>query len=316
MTSSRNGGGPVPAIAVLGSGLMGHGIAQVLMLAGADVRIWDPDHDVLQQVPARIKEHLQLMNDDSAVEIQLADSIEEAVSGAQIVFEAAPENLRIKQELVAQLDIHAPGAVVASNTSVLRISEIALASNDPGRIVGTHWWNPPYLIPVVEIVRGDQTADATVATVTQVLTDAGKTPVTVNYDVPGFVGNRMQFALWREAMSIVEQGICTAEVVDLVARETFGRRLAAIGPLENADFIGLDLTTAIMDYLLPHLSSATTTPDLVRKVVADGQLGAKTGSGLLDWQEGAREAAEQRLLEHLVSRTPAGHAASAPFGNE
>jgi 3-hydroxybutyryl-CoA dehydrogenase len=234
---------------------MGHGIAQVFLLAGSAVRVWDPDEKALAGVPARIDEHLELIGIARPAEVQLAGSIRQAAAGADLIVEAAPENLTVKRQLVAEFDAAAPGAIVATNTSVLKISEIADGSAHPERVVGTHWWNPPYLIPVVEVVPGEHTAKETVSRVTSWLRGAGKTVVPVRRDVPGFIGNRMQFALWREAMAIVQEGISDAETVELVARNTVGLRLAAIGPLSNADFIGLDLTRAIMDYLLPSLST-------------------------------------------------------------
>lgn len=298
---SENSASPVSSVAVIGAGLMGHGIAQVMMLAGLRVRVWDPDLPTLLKVPTRIIEHLLLMGVDQPVTVELAPSLADAITGAEVIFEAIPENMALKHDLIRALDESAPSAVVASNTSVLRISEIAQAAATPERIVGAHWWNPPYLIPVVEVVPGERTSPQTLTTITSLLAAAGKTPVLINRDAPGFVGNRMQFALWREAMTIVEEGICSAADVDLVARETFGRRLASVGPLENADFIGLDLTTAIMDYLLPHLSTSPQTPEVVRRAVGQGHLGAKSGSGLFDWPLGSRERTEHRLLEHLLA---------------
>ena len=298
---SENSRSPVSSVAVIGAGLMGHGIAQVMMLAGLRVRVWDPDLPTLLKVPTRIIEHLLLMGVDQPVTVELAPSLEDAVTGAEVIFEAIPENLALKHDVIRKLDKSAPSAVVASNTSVLRISEIAEASALPERIVGAHWWNPPYLIRVVEVVPGQRTSPQTLTTISNLLAATGKTPVLINRDAPGFVGNRMQFALWREAMMIVEEGICSAADVDLVARETFGRRLASIGPLENADYIGLDLTTAIMDYLLPSLSASARTPELVRRAVDQGHLGAKSGSGLFDWPANSRERTERRLLEHLLA---------------
>ncbi|WNI14266.1 3-hydroxyacyl-CoA dehydrogenase family protein [Actinacidiphila sp. ITFR-21] len=308
---------PAADVGVVGAGLMGHGIAQVFMLGGSTVRIWDPDPEVLRGVPSRIQGHLDLLGIEAPVRVVLADSLAEAVAGADLVVEAVPESLRLKQELIARLDRLAPDAVVTTNTSVLRISEIAAETRRPERVVGAHWWNPPYLVPVVEVVPGRFTSAANTALVSGWLRAAGKTPVEVGGDVPGFIGNRMQFALLREAVSIVEQGICDAETVDLVARTTFGSRLAAVGPLENADFIGLDLTASILDYLAPSLSDETEVPELIRDAVDRGRLGAKSGGGLLDWPEGARERTERRLLAHLAEsfRTQSARAQSSSTGD-
>ncbi len=288
-------------VGILGAGLMGHGIAQVFCQAGFRVSIWDPDGTALRDVPHRIDEHLRLLGQERRGEVGLCATLAECVRDCDLVVEAAPEKLALKQELVRQIDAANPDCVVASNTSVLRITEIARHARDPRRVVGTHWWNPPYLIPVVEIVRGERTGEEVAAQVRQWLLDAGKLPVDVYKDAPGFVGNRMQFALVREAAHIVQEGICSAETVDLVARHTFGRRMAAVGPLRNSDFIGLDLVEAILDYLAPSLSDAKQAPALIKQLVARGDKGARTGMGIFEWGEGERGEAEQRLLKHLVA---------------
>lgn len=288
-------------VGILGAGLMGHGIAQVFCQAGFRVSIWDPDGKALRDVPHRIDEHLRLLGQERRGEVGLCATLAECVRDCDLVVEAAPEKLALKQELVRQIDAANPDCVVASNTSVLRITEIARHARDPRRVVGTHWWNPPYLIPVVEIVRGERTGEEVAAQVRQWLLDAGKLPVDVYKDAPGFVGNRMQFALVREAAHIVEEGICSAETVDLVARHTFGRRMAAVGPLRNSDFIGLDLVEAILDYLAPSLSDAKQAPALIKQLVARGDKGARAGMGIFEWSEGERGEAEQRLLKHLVA---------------
>ncbi|WP_454694230.1 3-hydroxyacyl-CoA dehydrogenase family protein [Achromobacter aegrifaciens] len=288
-------------VGVLGAGLMGHGIAQVFSQAGFQVSIWDPDARALGDAPRRIDEHLALLDQERRGDVALCATLAECVRDCDLVVEAAPEKLALKQELVGQIDEANPDCVVASNTSVLRITEIARHAKNPRRVVGTHWWNPPYLIPVVEVVRGERTGEDVAAKVRQWLQDAGKLPVDVYKDAPGFVGNRMQFALVREAAHIVEEGICSAETVDLVARHTFGRRMAAVGPLRNSDFIGLDLVEAILDYLAPSLSDATQAPALIKQLVTRGDKGAKAGKGIFEWSGGERDEAEQRLLKHLVA---------------
>lgn len=288
-------------VAVLGAGLMGHGIAQVFMTSGFDVSIWDPVKAARDNVEQRIAGHLQLMGVDTPVRVRICESLEDCVAGRDFVVEAAPEDLAVKRELIGRIDQANPTCIIGTNTSVLRITEIAAGSKDPGRIVGTHWWNPPYLIPVVEVVRGEQTRERTAVQARDWLVAAGKTPVDVFKDVPGFVGNRMQFALLREAMHIVQEGICSAETVDLVASQTFGRRMAAVGPLRNADFIGLDLVAAIMDYLSPSLAVDTAAPALVRGRLEAGCLGAKSGMGIYPWTAEQRSETEQRLLRHLMT---------------
>lgn len=288
-------------VGILGAGLMGHGIAQVFSLAGFEVSIWDPSSDALADVPRRIAEHLELLGETRSANIRLCNTLAECVAGCDLVVEAAPEKMEVKQDLVRQIDIANATCIIASNTSVLRISEIAQAARYPRRIIGTHWWNPPYLIPIVEVVRGEQTSEEVAERVKAWLCDAGKMPVDVFRDAPGFVGNRMQFALVREAVHIVSEGICTAETVDLVARHTFGRRIAAMGPLRSSDFIGLDLVEAILDYLAPTLSGVRSAPSLIKELVAKGDNGSKSGKGIFQWKDGERDDVERALLRHLVA---------------
>lgn len=287
-------------VSVIGAGLMGHGIAQVFMVAGYDVSLWDPVREARESAVARIAGHLALLGDDHAVTVRICDTLADCVTGSDLVIEAAPEKLDIKRALIEQIEGHNDRCIIATNTSVLRITEIASAATRPECVIGTHWWNPPYLIPVVEVVRGERTSAVTAAQVTAWLEQANKVPVDVYRDVPGFVGNRMQFALLREAAHIVEQGICSAETVDLVARLTFGRRLPVIGPLRNADFIGLDLTSDIMHYLAPSLSVSSEAPRLFQDKVAEGKVGAKSGGGVFAWDGGDRADVEHQLLKHLT----------------
>lgn len=287
-------------VGVLGAGLMGHGIAQAFMVTGFDVAIWDPVAEVREQVEARIRSHLDLLGSDEPIRLRICTRLEDCVAGCDLVVEAAPENMALKRQLVAQVDAVNTECVLATNTSVLRITEIAQASEFAGRVVGTHWWNPPYLMPLVEVVRGERTTEAAAAKARAWLVAAGKTPVDVFKDAPGFVGNRMQFALLREALHIVEEGICSPETVDLVARLTFGRRLPAIGPLRNSDFVGLDLVKAIMDYLGPSLADGKGASALVNEKVSAGTVGAKTNGGIYAWSGTDRADTERALLEHLI----------------
>jgi 3-hydroxybutyryl-CoA dehydrogenase len=184
------------------------------------------------------------------------------------------------------------------------VTAIAEHARHPERVVGTHWWNPPDLIPVVEVVPGQRTSAQTTQRVMAVLEHLGKTPVLVRRDVPGFIGNRLQHALWREAIALVADGTCDAETVDLVARNTIGLRLARMGPIENADYVGLDLTLAIHDTVLPALSRDSEPSPLLRELVSSGDLGATTGRGFLPWRPGARAAAARALAAHVAAQTP------------
>ncbi len=290
-------------LAVIGAGLMGHSIAGVFASADANVRLFDQHEPTLRTAPARVAEQLARRGVDRgpADSIVLSDSVRDAVSDADLVIEAVPENLELKQELFAELGELAPGAVLATNSSVLRTSDIAARVRDRGRVLGTHWFNPPHLVPIVEVIQADDTEFAYVAWVIDMLEQAGKTPVHVRKDVPGFIGNRLQHALWREAIHLVETGVCDAETVDLVARGSFGLRLPAMGPLENADYVGLDLVLAVHENVFPSLCRDTEPSPMLRELVARKHLGAKTGAGFSEWPAGRRDDATARLDRHLVA---------------
>lgn len=276
-------------VAVLGTGLMGTGIAGVFVRHGHRVGLFDADPEAAARAAAELAGAATAHRD-----------LRSAVTRAEVVVEAVAEQLAVKQDLFAQVDVLNPDALLATNTSVLPVSQIAARASRPERIVGTHWWNPPSLIPVVEVVRGQHTSDETMDRAEDLLRSLGKTPVRVERDVPGFVGNRLQHALWREAVALVAEGVCDARTVDLVVRNTIGLRLAAMGPLENADYVGLDLTLAIHEAVLPSLNADPGPSALLRELVAAGRLGARTGSGFLSWPPGAREAAAQRLAAHIT----------------
>jgi 3-hydroxybutyryl-CoA dehydrogenase len=294
-------------IAVIGAGLMGHGIALTLARAGQYVRITDPFAAARDSVSARIRQSMDAMGiDDVQITkalkmIEICDTTAGAVREADMVFEAAPEKLALKQSIFAEIEEHAPDTcILASNTSVMPITDIMSGLRLKHRAVGTHWWNPPHMIPLVEVVKTEWTDEATAQTTFDMLADAGKTPVMVNKDVPGFIGNRMQHALWREAISMVEHGICDAEAVDTVIKSCFGRRLSVLGPLENADLVGTDLTLDIHNTVLADLDNRPGPSPYLAKLVADGKLGMKSGQGFRSWTEQEADQVRQRVATHLT----------------
>jgi 3-hydroxybutyryl-CoA dehydrogenase len=289
-------------VAIVGAGLMGHGLAQVFAHAGHDVAITDSDAGRLATVRERIAGNLTELGLDpaGAERVTAHESLPAAVGSADVVIEAVSENLKLKQAVFAQLEAHCrPDALLATNTSVIPVASIGAELSSPERMLGTHWWNPPYLIGLVEVVQAPRTAPESVTRMMDLLTRVGKEPVHVRRDVPGFVGNRLQHALWREAIAIVAAGICDAETVDTVVRSGFGKRLAVMGPMENADLIGLDLTLAIHEQVLPDLDRTPGPSEHLRELVARGDLGMKTGRGFQQWQPGAADEARQRLTRHL-----------------
>ena len=290
-------------ISVIGAGLMGHGIAQVFAVAGHAVKITDTFPQTLETVHERIRRNLREMSLDPAAaeRVECVADFASVLQDAEAVFEAAPENMELKQKLFAEIERHAPeSAILASNTSVMPITEIMKNLRDKTRALGTHWWNPPFLVPLVEVIRTKDTSDAAVAAMIAMLKNAGKTAVEVKKDVPGFVGNRLQHALWREAISIVEQGICDAETVDMVVKASFGRRLPVLGPLENADMIGTDLTLAIHQQVLPHVDATRGPSPYLEKLVADNKIGFKTGEGFRKWTAESGDALRKTVAAHLI----------------
>jgi 3-hydroxybutyryl-CoA dehydrogenase len=208
----------------------------------------------------------------------------------------------LKQDIFKQLETAAkPNAILASNTSVIPIGQIAAHVKSKHRVLGTHWWNPPYLVPLVEVIQTEGTTHETVQTMLALLTRIGKVAVHVKKDVPGFVGNRLQQALWREAVALVEDGVCDAETVDLVVKNSFGLRLAVLGPLENADLVGTDLTLAIHDTVLPHLNHRKGSSPYLQKLVHDGRLGFKTNLGFRSWTEKQKHELRTKLSNHLLA---------------
>src|SRR3981081_1327462 len=269
-------------IAVIGAGLMGHGIAQVLALAGHDVAIYDPVQASLDSVKARILTNMRDLGDDpSAVErVRPTGELAAAVRDADYVVEAVLEDLALKQKLFVDIERHVrPDTILASNTSVISLTRIMERLKDRARALGTHWWNPPYLVPLVEVIGTQWTSQHAIDWTIALHKAAGKTPVHVKKDVPGFVGNRLQHALWREAIALVEHGICDAETVDTVIKASFGRRLAVLGPLENADLVGPDLTLAIHKTVLPDIDARPAPSPYLEALVAKGKLGFKSGEG-------------------------------------
>ena len=289
-------------IAVIGAGLMGHGIAQVFALHGHPVAIHDPAQASLASVKERIAANLRDLGQDmSAVErVTPVASLPDTVREADFVVEAALENLQLKQALFADIEKAAkPDAILASNTSVIPITRIMEGLRDRSRALGTHWWNPPYLVPLVEVIGTPWTSQAAIDFTMALHKAVGKTPVHVKKDVPGFVGNRLQHALWREAIALVEHGVCDAETVDTVIKASFGRRLAVLGPLENADLVGTDLTLAIHETVLPAIESRPGPSPYLEKLVTDKKLGMKSGEGFRTWTAEQQTALRHAVLNHL-----------------
>jgi len=301
----------VKKIAIIGSGIMGHGIAQTFALGGYEVFINDITRDVLDKALRQVRKNLDIFiefgitTDEAAknalANIKASTSLKDTVKGVDFVAEAIPEIMDLKKRVFRDLDSYCPShALIASNTSGLRITEIASEIKRQDKVVIAHWWNPPHIIPLVEIVKGRHTSNETVDLTYQLLLSIGKKPVRISKEVPGFLGNRMQFALYREALACLREGLATAEDIDLAVKASFGFRLPTIGPLETSDFGGLDTFLNISEYLFKEIDRSTEPPELLREKVRAGKLGVKTGEGFYSYPgEKAQEKIKKRDRQFL-----------------
>ena len=302
----------IDRVAVVGAGLMGHGIALQFALGGRDVWLNDLTEDALSRAMDSVRtsmgtlQAVGLVDGDAAVQalerVHTEVSLDKALSGAELVIEAVFEDLDLKRSVFKRLDAISGGAaVLASNTSSFMVSQLAPGTEHPEKVVVANWWNPPYLLPLVEVVPGPETASETVDTLCSILSAVGKSPVVLRKESLGFIGNRMQFALLREAVSIVEQGIASAEDVDTVVKTSFGRRLSVAGPLEVFDIAGWDTITAIVDQLFPEIERSPDTPAILRGMVDRGDLGLKSGRGFYPWTEESAASVRGRVAQALAT---------------
>jgi 3-hydroxybutyryl-CoA dehydrogenase len=277
---------------VLGAGTMGHGIAQVAAMAGYAVIMCDVNPDALargvQSIERNLAKAIQLKKiseqdrDEALRRMQCATSLEE-ISRVDLVIEAAPENLELKQNLLRKTEgLVSSDCIFATNTSSLSIGEVATASSRPENVVGMHFFNPVHIMRLVEIVVGTQTSHGATATVREVATRMKKEPITVR-DVPGFASSRLGVTLGLEAMRMVEQGVASARDIDTAMELGYNHPM---GPLRLTDLVGLDVRLHIAEYLHGKLGSeAFRPPDILRRMVSEGKLGKKSGEGFYKWNE-------------------------------
>jgi len=297
-------------ILVFGAGMMGKGIAMVLSaLEDHTVTLFDV---VDQDVVTPIRENFgQLAAKDVITQEEIdtrvsrirftTDKQDEVFKQADIVIECVFEDMKLKQDTFEELErICRPDCIFCTNTSVMSPTEISRYLKHKERFVGTHFWNPAHLIPLVEVVKTDKTDDGTAQAVIDLLASAGKKAVLCKKDVPGFIANRMQHALWREAISIVENGIADAQTVDEAVKNSFGLRLPQLPPLENADMVGLDLTQSIHEYILPHLEDSHEPSALLKRMREQGDNGYKTGHGFFARSAEDIQRQKQDLNDYLI----------------
>ncbi len=303
--------------AAIGTGMMGPGIAVTFALGGLEAVIVSRTAAGAAAGVEKARTQLETLAGHGLIDegqarlaaglVRGSASIEEMCREADIVVESVPENMEMKQALFERLDgLAKPDAVLATNTSGLSVTEIAKRCTRPERVMTAHFWNPPHVMPLVELVKGERTSRPLMEDVRALLARCGKTPVMVEKDRRGQLGNRLQMALWREAVHIVAEGIATAEEVDLAARMGFGLRLPALGIFEHADAVGLDMVAGIMEYVSADLYSGLHAPPLIAAMVAEGKLGVKSGEGFYDWGRKSAEAVRRRrdafLYEVLAAR--------------
>ena len=299
-------------VAVVGGGLMGSGIAQEFATAGYDVALQDIDDAQLEAAATRMRENLTLLAQYELVEAASVEAIvgrvtcttglEEAVSGADLVVEAATENVELKQGLFGSVSGLCPAhTILASTTSAIHPDQLAGATDCPERVIVTHFAFPNYLIPLVEMARAAQTSDETAETVYALLEKIGKRPIVMITPLPGFVSNRLQMAMLREALNIVSQGAATPEDVDIAVQNAFGRRYAVTGPLAVYDMAGLNTLTNVWRQTALHLATTDEPFDYIREKVADGNLGPSTGEGIFRWTPDSTDALRRRLTDGLIA---------------
>jgi len=280
----------IRTIAVIGAGTMGAGIAGEFARAGYGVRLTDKSDELLERALRMAKMAQEALVAAGRItsrkaalalkRIKTTTALEQACEGVQLLVEAVSEKLLLKQEMFAQFDRLCPqAAILATNTSGLSITQIASAIRRPARVAGLHFWNPPHIIPLVEVTKGERTSAATAKTLLQFCKRIGKQAILVRRDVPGFVGNRLQFAVMREALHILSEGIASAEDIDTAMTAGPGLRWSVIGPLRTADLGGLDIFHAISGYLFAQLNSKSKPPPMLAELVKKGKLGAKSGAG-------------------------------------
>jgi len=283
---------PIRTVAIVGSGYMGGGIAQVLALSGRDVVLSDVDAATASAARERLLEEARRfvaadLFDADAVEIleerlRAADSIESACADVDYVVEAVSESRDVKSAVLQRISkASRTDTVIGTNTSAIPIAALATSVEHPQRFLGVHWMNPAPFVPAVELIPTPGTGEDAMSRVHQMLTEAGKVPVRVS-DSPGFVANRLQFALFKEAVRMVEEGLATPSQIDDVVSNAFGFRLALFGPFAIADMAGLDVYAASYQSLAAEYGDRLAAPDLLTRTVAAGNLGVKSGRGFLD----------------------------------
>jgi len=301
----------IQKVAVIGAGLMGHGIAQELAQGGYEVGLNDVTDEALEKAIVRIRDNYAMLEREGLLSqgkgekaiglVQTSVDIGVAIDGADLVIEAVVEDLALKLDIFEKLDAWCePQTILATNSSSYMPSKIAVVTDRPEKVVGMHYFNPPFLMPLVEIIKSDQTSDQTAQVAYDLMVKIGKSPVMVQKEIPGFIGNRIQAAVWREILWLVEEGIATPQDIDTVVKTGLGRRLSVAGPFELTDLTSLAMKQAIMEELLPSLASGQKVPVILKEKVEEGELGIRSGKGFYEWTPESGEDLRARVAKALI----------------
>lgn len=295
---------PPAHVAIIGAGTMGPGLAVQFARHGADATVIDHRESNLEDAKETVSEALSfletegmLSGEPDTVRDRIDYTLDTAagVSETELVIETVSESREIKREVFENAFAAAPEeAILSSNTSGIPITELGEFVPEPERVVGCHWWNPPYLLPLVEVVRGERTSDGVVDRTVEYVEGVDREPIVVDRDVPGFVWNRIQFAVMRECAHIVEEGIASIKDVDRAVRDGYALRTAAVGPFETADLSGLDLFRDVSENILPDLSSATEIGAVFDERIERGETGVAAGVGFHEYDESLAKAIGRR----------------------
>ena len=293
----------IKKIVVAGAGTMGASMAQIFARYGYEVTLYNHRQETLDKAKGKISDNVKTLVETKELTDAEAESLLAALSytvdlncfqDCDLVVENLTEVLAVKEAFYTQIsELVRPDTIVATNTSGLSINKLGASVKDPSRFLGMHWFNPPHLVPLIEIIKGDTTTDEAVQTIYDLSLSVGKKPVIVQKDVPGFAGNRLQFAVLREALDMVEKGIISPEGIDDVMKYGLGFRYACLGPLEVADFGGLDTFYHISEYLMKDLCDSKEPPALLKEHFENQEFGVKNENGFYDYSDGKGAEATQ-----------------------
>jgi 3-hydroxyacyl-CoA dehydrogenase len=277
--------------AVIGTGTMGPGMGAVLARAGIETALYDISEEALERARGGVTmaegvlERLDAASEDGG-SLRYETDLAAALDGADFVLEAVPEKIELKHEVFQEFEQHvADDTVLASNTSGIPITNIASVCAHPERVVGMHWSNPPHLIPMIEVIPGERTGEETVAAAKGLIERLGYRASLLNKEVPGFVENRVLYAIMRECLALVDEGVIDADELDLNVKWGIGYKLAVIPPMQLLDVAGLDIYESVANYLNSDLSTEPGVSETITRLTGEGKLGIKTGGGLFDYSE-------------------------------